>query len=47
MIDCFFECNIIEKSFADIRLNLLIDDSVDRKIDFQGQKPGKPDNFDY
>ena len=41
------EGNMMEKSFADVRLSLNIDGSEDHKMNFQGQNPGKPDCFDY
>ena len=37
----------MEKSFADVGLSLNIDGSEDYKMDFQVQKPGKPEGFDY
>ena len=36
----------MEKSFADVGLSLDIDVLEDYKMDFQGQKPGKPESFD-
>ena len=38
---------MMEKSFSDVGLSLNIDGSEDHKMNFQDQKPGKPDNFDY
>ena len=41
------ENDMMEKSFSDVGLTLNIDGSKDYKMDFQGQKPGKLENFDY
>ena len=34
-------------SFADVGLSLNVDGSEDHRIKFQGQEPGKPQDFDY
>ena len=38
---------MMKKSFSDVGLSLNIDGSEDHKMNFQDQKPGKPDSFDY
>ena len=39
------ETDMMEKSFADIRLSLNIDGSEDHKMKFQGQPRGKPEGI--